>query len=208
MPERLVVNPGDGSDAVVYVGAPVAVTRVRIARDPTAAPIVTGLVGDGAEREDLSGASPSIVWHATWSASTGEGGTPATPSMTSLVRELAGADQIRDRGARRPADHRRLHRRRLLRESRAGRVGLGRGPRWRPPGAGGERPTTNQRMEIMAVLEALRTLAGVAGPGRYGGVGLDLRRQLLPRQLVRAVGGNGWRNARSSRSPTPTCGGR
>ena len=58
---------------------------------------------------------------------------------------------------------------------------------WAVPGgpfaSGAEPRTTNQRMEITAVLEALRTLMG-PGQADRGRERLDLRRQLLPRPLV------------------------
>ena len=46
-----------------------------------------------------------------------------------------------------------------------------------PSGAGGDRATTNQRMEIYAVLDALRVLDDGSGAG---GLRFDVRRQLLP----------------------------
>ena len=51
--------------------------------------------------------------------------------------------------------------------------------------SGGEAQSTNQRMEIMAVLQALRSLDGPLTDR----VGFDLRRELLPRQVVGAVAG-------------------
>ena len=61
-------------------------------------------------------------------------------------------------------------------------------PEGMPRGAGGETTTTNQRMEITAVLEALRALDPDAPAGRRR-VRLDVRRQLLPRSLVGALAG-------------------
>ena len=69
-------------------------------------------------------------------------------------------------------------------------------PSGTPSASGGEARTTNQRMEIQAVLEAVRALAG-RGRGR---VGLDLRRELLPGPLVGEAGSaKGWIN--SQRKP-------
>ena len=59
--------------------------------------------------------------------------------------------------ARKRGADRRLHRRLLPGEPRAGRLGLG-GPRRAVTTAGGDARTTNQRMEITAVLEALGAL--------------------------------------------------
>ena len=92
VPERLVVNPGDGSDAIVCIGAPVAVTRATYDAD---------IEGCAHRYLDSSAMAPngatypviaSIVWHATWSASTGEGGDLGYLSTTSDVRDLAVAE--------------------------------------------------------------------------------------------------------------------
>ena len=97
-----------------------------------------------------------------------------------------------------------VHRRRLLRQPRARRLGLGR-RRTVATTAGHEAATTNQRMEIRAALEAVRALDGPLRRRQR----LDLRRQLLPRPLVATAG---WPAAgpppRRSRSPTATCGSR
>ena len=58
-------------------------------------------------------------------------------------------------------------------------------PEGEPLRLGGEAHTTNQRMEITAVLEALRSNAGRADDR----LRLDLRRELLPRQVVGDVAG-------------------
>ena len=92
VPERLVVNPGDGSEAIVCIGAPVPVTRETYRPD---------IDGCAHRYLDSSAMAPngatypvvaSIVWHATWSASTGEGGDLGYLSTTSEVRQLAVAE--------------------------------------------------------------------------------------------------------------------
>lgn len=65
-------------------------------------------------------------------------------------------------------------------------------------GAGGERTSTNQRMEIYAVLDALRTLGGERGPRRVIEVVSDssyVVNCFRERWWVRWQA-NGWRNAK------------
>ena len=67
-----------------------------------------------------------------------------------------------------------------------------------PSGAGGERSTTNQRMEITAVLEALRALGGVRNAARPIHVVSDstyVVNCFRDRWYVRWEA-NGWRNAK------------
>jgi hypothetical protein len=93
VPERLVVNPGDGSEAVVCVGAPVPVLRTNYLQNKDR--------GCAHRYLDSSAMAPngetfpvvaSIVWHASWSASTGEGGDLGYLSTTSDVRDLPVAE--------------------------------------------------------------------------------------------------------------------
>ena len=72
-------------------------------------------------------------------------------------------------------------------------------PLGEPAASGGERATTNQRMEITAALEAVRPLSPAPRPAGGRGVRLDVRRQLLPRPLVGEVGGQ--RLAQRQRKP-------
>ncbi len=92
VPERLVVNPGDGSDAIVCIGPQPAVTRATYRQD---------IEGCAHRYRNSSATAPngetypvvaSIVWHASWSASTGEGGDLGYISTTSPVRDLAVAE--------------------------------------------------------------------------------------------------------------------
>lgn len=71
-------------------------------------------------------------------------------------------------------------------------------PTGQPSGSAGERSTTNQRMEIRAVLEALRTLGGQAGAPRTVRVVSDstyVVNCFRDRWWVRWQD-NGWRNAK------------
>jgi hypothetical protein len=92
-PVRLVVDPGDGAEPVVCDGAPPAVTR--------SAYLQTKDRGCAYTYRDSSAMAPnglsfpvtvSIVWHASWSASTGEGGDLGYLSTTSAVRDLQVAE--------------------------------------------------------------------------------------------------------------------
>ncbi len=91
-PVRLVVDPGDGSQPVICNGTPPAVTRANYRDD---------IPGCSHTYRDSSAMAPNgetfpvtatIVWHATWSASTGEGGDLGYVSTTSEVRQLPVAE--------------------------------------------------------------------------------------------------------------------
>ena len=92
VPVRLVVNPGDGSDAVVCDGAPPAVTNESYR---------PGTEGCSYTYRHSSATSPnwatfpvvaSIVWHATWQASNGQSGDLGRLTTTSAPRDLAVAE--------------------------------------------------------------------------------------------------------------------
>jgi hypothetical protein len=92
VPERLVVNAGDGSEAIVCLGPQPAVTQATYRPD---------IEGCSHRYRDSSAMAPngetfplvaSIVWHASWLASTGEGGDLGYISTTSAVRDLAVAE--------------------------------------------------------------------------------------------------------------------
>jgi hypothetical protein len=92
VPERLVVNPGDGSPVLVCEGPQPAVT---------AAAYRTDVEGCAHRYRHSSATAPngatfpvvaSIVWHASWTASTGEGGDLGYISTTSDVRQLPVAE--------------------------------------------------------------------------------------------------------------------
>jgi hypothetical protein len=96
-PAQLVVDPGDGSDVV-------RCDRFRpvLRHDVGAATDLSTIPGTCSYRYvDSSSMAPngqtwpvtgSIVWHATWSASTGEGGDLGYVTTTSDVRELPVAE--------------------------------------------------------------------------------------------------------------------
>ena len=69
--------------------------------------------------------------------------------------------------------------------------------------SGREAPSTNQRMEVRAALEAVRARSD--GPLLVVSRRLDVRRELLPRRLVARLAGAGWTNSRpaAGRQPRP-----
>ena len=73
-------------------GPPPAVTRAAYEPDTRVLVHLHGLLGDGAERGRRSPWWRRIVWHATWSASTGEGGDLGYLSTTLEARDLAVAE--------------------------------------------------------------------------------------------------------------------
>ena len=91
-PVRLVVNPGDGSEPVVCDGAPTAVTKAAYHSDIEGCSFVYRHSSATAPNGETFPVVFSIVWHATWSASTGEGGDLGYLSTTSDVRDLAVAE--------------------------------------------------------------------------------------------------------------------
>ena len=91
-PVRLVVNPGDGSEAVVCEGAPPAITKAAYRPDIEGCSFIYRHSSATAPNGATFPLVASIVWHATWSASTGEGGDLGYLSTTSDVRDLAVAE--------------------------------------------------------------------------------------------------------------------
>ena len=92
-PVRLVVDPGDGSEPVVCEGAPPAVTRSSYVQTKDRGCAYTYTDSSAMAPNGLSfPVTVSIVWHASWSASTGEGGDLGYLSTTSAVRELQVAE--------------------------------------------------------------------------------------------------------------------
>lgn len=92
-PIRMVVDPGDGSKPVVCDGAPVPVT------EETYRPDMRGTCNHSywdassmAENGETFPVTVSIVWHATWSANTGEGGDLGYVSTTAEPRMLPVAE--------------------------------------------------------------------------------------------------------------------
>lgn len=91
-PVRLVVDLGDGAAPVICNGPPTKVTRSSWHHN---------IRGCSYEYPNSSSMAPnglsfpvtaSIVWHASWSASTGEGGDLGYVSTTSAVRDLQVAE--------------------------------------------------------------------------------------------------------------------
>lgn len=107
-PVRMVVDPGDGSDPVRCDGAPVPVTS------RTYRPDIKGTCNhkyvDSSAMSDNGRTFPmtmSIVWHATWSANTGESGDLGYVSTVSATRDLPVAEiqsVITDYGSSDPPD--------------------------------------------------------------------------------------------------------
>ena len=91
-PVRLVVDPGDGSEAVVCEGAPTAVTKAAYHPDIEGCSFIYRHSSATAPNGETFPVVASIVWHATWSASTGQGGDLGYLSTTSDVRDLAVAE--------------------------------------------------------------------------------------------------------------------
>jgi hypothetical protein len=91
-PVRLVVNPGDGSEAVICEGAPLAVTKATYHPDIEGCSFRYRHSSATASNGQTFPVVASIVWHATWTASTGEGGDLGYLSTTSDVRDLAVAE--------------------------------------------------------------------------------------------------------------------
>ena len=91
-PVNLRIDPGDGHEPVTCAGAPVAVTRATYRPD---------VEGCSYTYTDSSAMAPNgktfpvtvgIVWHVTWSATTGEGGDLGYVSTTSDTRHLPVAE--------------------------------------------------------------------------------------------------------------------
>jgi hypothetical protein len=91
-PVRLRIDPGDGSEPVTCDGAPQPVTRANHHE---------GIDGCTHTYVDSSAMAPngetwpvtvSIVWHATWTATTGEGGDLGYVATTSATRDLPVAE--------------------------------------------------------------------------------------------------------------------
>ena len=91
-PVRLVVDPGDGSEPVVCDGAPTAVTKAAYHPDIEGCSYIYRHSSATAPNGETFPVVASIVWHATWSASTGEGGDLGYLSTASDVRDLAVAE--------------------------------------------------------------------------------------------------------------------
>ena len=91
-PVRLVIDPGDGSEPVVCDGAPTAVTKAAYHPDIEGCSYIYRHSSATAPNGETFPVVASIVWHATWSASTGEGGDLGYLSTTSDVRDLAVAE--------------------------------------------------------------------------------------------------------------------
>jgi hypothetical protein len=91
-PVRLVVNPGDGNEALVCEGTPPAVTKAAYHPDIEGCSYIYRHSSATAPNGETFPVVASIVWHATWSASTGEGGDLGYLSTTSDVRDLAVAE--------------------------------------------------------------------------------------------------------------------
>ena len=91
-PVRLQIDPGDGSEPVRCEGVPIIVNRDSYTPD---------IEGCSHRYRHSSAMAPngatypvavSIVWHATWTASTGEGGDLGYVSTTSATRDLPVAE--------------------------------------------------------------------------------------------------------------------
>jgi hypothetical protein len=91
-PVNLVVDPGDGHPKITCPGPGTVVTKATYHPD---------IQGCAYAYQDSSAMAPngesypvttSIVWHVTWSASTGEGGDLGYVSTTSDVRDLQVAE--------------------------------------------------------------------------------------------------------------------
>jgi hypothetical protein len=91
-PVRLVVDPGDGSEKVVCEGTPPPVTKATYHPDIEGCSYIYRHSSATAPNGETFPVVTSIVWHATWSASTGEGGDLGYLSTTSAVRDLAVAE--------------------------------------------------------------------------------------------------------------------
>jgi hypothetical protein len=91
-PVRLVVDPGDGSEKVVCEGAPPPVTKATYHPDIEGCSFIYRHSSATAPNGETFPVVASIVWHATWTASTGEGGDLGYLSTTSDVRDLAVAE--------------------------------------------------------------------------------------------------------------------
>ena len=85
-------RPGDGSEPVVCEGAPPAVTKAAYHPDIEGCSFIYRHSSATAPNGETFPVVASIVWHATWSASTGEGGDLGYLSTTSDVRDLAVAE--------------------------------------------------------------------------------------------------------------------
>ena len=91
-PVRLVVDPGDGSAAVSCDGAPTAVTSANYSDDVQGCHHVYLNSSSMSSNGETFPVTTTIVWHATWSASTGEGGDLGYVSTASAVRDLPVAE--------------------------------------------------------------------------------------------------------------------
>ena len=91
-PVRLVVDPGDGSEPVICNGTPPAVTRANYREDIPGCSHTYLNSSAMAPNGQTFPVTATVVWHATWSASTGEGGDLGYVSTTSAVRDLPVAE--------------------------------------------------------------------------------------------------------------------
>ena len=194
VPERLVINPGDGSDAIVCVGAPVPVTRETYRPDiDGCAHRYLQLVGDGAERCDVPGRGVDRVARHVVGVD-GGGWGPGLP-LDDVGRPAAGGGRgaVGDR-ERRPVT--------VVYTDGAcsGNPGPG-GWAWAVApdgtrfGSGGEPVTTNQRMEITAVLEAVAGAASARRPIEVVSDSTYVVNCFRDKWYVRWAA-NGWRNAK------------
>ncbi|MET0579082.1 MAG: hypothetical protein ABW122_10520 [Ilumatobacteraceae bacterium] len=92
VPTRLVVDPGDGAAPVVCDGVPTAVTKAAYFPAIQGCDYTYRNSSAMAPNGESYPVTATIVWHASWSASTGEGGDLGYVSTTSPVRDLQVAE--------------------------------------------------------------------------------------------------------------------
>jgi hypothetical protein len=92
-PRTIIVDPGDGSPKVTCAGAGVAVTKDTWRPEiPGGCAYVYPNSSAMAPNGETYPVTVGIVWHVTWSATTGEGGDLGYVSTTSEARDLAVAE--------------------------------------------------------------------------------------------------------------------
>jgi hypothetical protein len=91
-PVNLVVDPGDGHPKVTCRGPGTAVTSATYRRDIQGCAYVYPNSSAMAANGRSYPVTTSIVWHVTWTASTGEGGDLGFVSTTSDIRDLQVAE--------------------------------------------------------------------------------------------------------------------
>jgi hypothetical protein len=91
-PVRLQIDPGDGSEPVRCDGQPIIVNRDTYTPDIEGCSYVYRHSSAMAPNGATYPVTVSIVWHATWAASTGEGGDLGYVSTTSATRDLPVAE--------------------------------------------------------------------------------------------------------------------